>query len=293
LLRQYIVIAPGTYTAGAAIAVSDNLTMIGRGALRPVVTRAGTGPILTVTGVAHLALDNVEISGATAASADGIGISCDGVSPSLLVTASVVQNNASDGIYARQCQIEVRGTEFAHNGDYAIEVSDANAIVDRCNVHENGGGVFLDGGTDTVTNNFIVRNTHVAGAGTYGLEVSSTSGGHRVEFNTIADNATQTAGGGGVSCGLSSGSAALANNLIVRNRQNTIVLGNCTFPGSIILDDASSLLFVSPDSPPYDYHLMAGSYAIDQGTVSTITVDFDGQPRPAGAANDVGADEVQ
>jgi len=39
------------------------------------------------------------------------------------------------------------------------------------------------------------------------------------------------------------------------------------------------------------YHLTAGSAAIDKGPDSGITVDIDGDPRPAGAGYDLGADE--
>jgi hypothetical protein len=42
-----------------------------------------------------------------------------------------------------------------------------------------------------------------------------------------------------------------------------------------------------------NYHLSAASPAIDRGqSLSTVTTDFEGQPRPQGAASDVGADET-
>ena len=42
-----------------------------------------------------------------------------------------------------------------------------------------------------------------------------------------------------------------------------------------------------------DFHLMADSPAIDLGAPSTVQFDFDGTPRPQGAANDVGAFEYK
>jgi hypothetical protein len=57
--------------------------------------------------------------------------------------------------------------------------------------------------------------------------------------------------------------------------------------------DPSSAHFVSPDVQPYDYHLGAGSVAIDAATMATLDHDFDGEPRPKGAARDIGADEAQ
>jgi hypothetical protein len=50
-----------------------------------------------------------------------------------------------------------------------------------------------------------------------------------------------------------------------------------------------SALFVSP---PADYHLRAGSPAIDRGqTLSAVLQDLEGRSRPAGAASDVGCFE--
>jgi hypothetical protein len=83
------------------------------------------------------------------------------------------------------------------------------------------------------------------------------------------------------------------NNLIVRNATTmSAVLISATFPGSIIATDIAPIKFKSPDVQPYDYHLTAGSSAIDQAVSSTIDHDVDGEPRPKGAASDVGADEL-
>ena len=40
-----------------------------------------------------------------------------------------------------------------------------------------------------------------------------------------------------------------------------------------------------------DYHLQAGSPAIDAGATVAVTDDFDGNPRPQGQAYDIGAFE--
>jgi hypothetical protein len=47
--------------------------------------------------------------------------------------------------------------------------------------------------------------------------------------------------------------------------------------------------FVGPGSG--DYHISAGSAATDAGVAAGVAVDFDNQPRPAGAGVDLGADE--
>lgn len=45
------------------------------------------------------------------------------------------------------------------------------------------------------------------------------------------------------------------------------------------------------DAAREDHHLAAGLAAIDQGEQAGVTVDKDGQSRPAGAGYDISADE--
>jgi hypothetical protein len=59
-------------------------------------------------------------------------------------------------------------------------------------------------------------------------------------------------------------------------------------------DKKADPLFVNPSVDPAvaDFHLKAGSPAIDAGTtVGAPAIDFDGNPRPAGAGIDIGAYE--
>ena len=138
---------------------------------------------------------------------------------------------------------------------------------------------FVDHGLYTVTNNFIFRN-----AG--GIELYGNTGSV-FEFNTIADNTNI-----GFYCQAFGSELSLPNNLLARNGTDVDVQ-NCTLSNSILGgSNIEPLKFKRPDSAPYDYHLQAGSSAVDIAGTSSVKVDFDGEARPAGAANDVGADEL-
>lgn len=63
------------------------------------------------------------------------------------------------------------------------------------------------------------------------------------------------------------------------------------YPTSTIDQAVTALKFRIPDRSPYDYHIQPGSSAIGKATTpSSVTVDFDNQPRPANAS-DQGADQ--
>ena len=64
--------------------------------------------------------------------------------------------------------------------------------------------------------------------------------------------------------------------------------GTVSSAGVLSAPDAG---FVSAGSPNDDYHLLAGSPAVDQAIGSSVPVDLDGTPRTAGAAADLGAYE--
>ena len=84
------------------------------------------------------------------------------------------------------------------------------------------------------------------------------------------------------------------NNIIARNGSANIAGSGCTATSSLTLGtDVTALMFKSPDSAPYDYHILHGSSAIDQATASTIDHDYDGDHRPMGSASDIGADEEE
>lgn len=242
------------------------------------LTRASNGVVMAITGGADVAIYDLSITGAAEK-----GIAIDMGSTVRLVRVSITSCNAKD--------------------KRAIEAKASTLIMSRCTIYANtGGGIFTDATTTyNITNTFIYRNGADDSA-IGGASLGATSPGlRRFEFNTIVDNrAKMTPAVGGVSCG---GPVPAPNNIIARNSAagllgaltaNTDATGGCDFSQSMIASDVAAFSFVMPEGTgAWDYHVMAGSMAIDRGVTSDITVDFDGQPRPQGTKFDVGADEYR
>ena len=280
--RPFVLIDAATYSSPSGITISSPRKLIGRGSTRPVFVRSTDGPIFRI--LSSATLQNIEALGArgTTTEAPGTGIQCaaGGDAVTLTLLNSTFRNSARDGGFVDGCSLVAKQSHFVGNAGNGLQTLDSGGVIDACTFAENTGfGMNLHRGVYKVTNSFFVRNMFT------GLELFSYDAGNEFEFNTVADNAS------GISCRLMAGDGALPNNLIVRNQTQTSS-GICSYPNSIIDADAGPVKFKRPDAPPYDYHIQAGSSAIDIAGASTLAVDFDGEARPAGAANDVGADEL-
>ncbi|MBA2540076.1 MAG: right-handed parallel beta-helix repeat-containing protein, partial [Deltaproteobacteria bacterium] len=200
----------------------------------------------------------------------------------LTISRSIMRGNARFGFEGRGATLVATDSIFRDNNEGGVDLVNATGRFDRCVVSGNAGtGMRLDAGVFVVRNSFVFRN------GGTGIDIFASAVGNVVEFNTIVDNAV------GVSCvfGANQPETPFPNNIIVRNGVNTSGGVVCTYPNSILATNISGLNFVSPDVAPFDYHIQAGSIAIDAAAATTLDHDFDGDPRPADAA-DVGADEL-
>jgi hypothetical protein len=244
------------------------------------LTSTTNGILLEVKGTSQVNVYDLEISGASGTAGFGVSMPT-GNTASVNLTRSKIATNSAGGI-------------SASGGTLTVTQSTISGNV--------GGGISITNGSFDITNNFITRNGDPNNATVGGATLTfATAGTHRFEFNTVVDNNIKNTSlqAAGVTCD-TSGFAA-ANNIISRNlvgsdasKTNSNTLGQCTYPTSAIGPTITALKFASPDTTPYDYHLTAGSSAIDQGTAaSTVAVDFDGDTRPQGPASDQGADELK
>ena len=286
--RPYIVLASGTYTRTGPLTILDTRWLIGHGTPNPILDRLDDGPIIIAQAAVDLHLERFELSGATggisAPQLTGYGLYCKATAgaPKVSLRNMVVRGNFR-GVNSVNCTVSIVKSTFT-GMDLGIELRDSMGIVDSNTFL--AAPVTLDAGVFTFRNNFVARSLGS------GVEFYSSSTGNVFEFNTIVDNGLMYDPSYGVSCQLTT-PASFPNNIIARNRASTSGT-SCTYPGSIIVDtDISALKFTQPNVPPYDYHLMPGSMAIDLAAASTLDHDIDGDARPKGAGRDVGADEAQ
>jgi hypothetical protein len=288
--------------------------------------RMGDGVNLEVRNTgADVQIYDLEITGASGTPSDvGISIPSGGV-PKLALNRVRVTNNIGGGISAASGMLTVSQSTISGNTGGGISATGGSLTVSQSTISGNtGGGIFATGGTLTVsqstistnngggisvtgagaafdiTNCFILGNGNSTSANTGGASLNALGGPSVFAFNTVVDNEIRTTSGnaGGVFCDIPGFIAT--NNIIARNFVNRVpnqadsnTNGQCTHSTSKIMSTVSGLNFISPDSAPYNYHILRGSSAIDQATTpSMLAVDIDGDLRPQGNGRDQGADEV-
>lgn len=146
-----------------------------------------------------------------------------------------------------------------------------------------GGGYFVNGDDVTLLHTTLANNqidaSGMQGSGIVVINSGSVTLSESIVANHAIDNAIYAQGNNSVS---------LTNNLFNNNNQDTGGGGTFTGTGSIFSGNPN---FVSPGSPSYNFHIGAGSAAINQANGTGTAVDVDNHSRSAFGAPDVGADE--
>jgi hypothetical protein len=210
----------------------------------------------------------------------------------------------NEGIECTNAKLTAKGITIQLTTGIGLNASGCFLRLERATLHDNQLGALLIGGGAifAIFDNFIYRNGDPANGAAGGVQfLGSIDPASRLEFNTIVDNHASpgATNAGGVVCDQNGFLAP--NNLIARNDLggNPAAVtaqfeGPCLYPTSIVQNDVAGLAFASPDAQPFDYHISAGSMAIDKAlTASAIVYDHDLDPRPQGVASDVGADELK
>ncbi|MGE5184113.1 MAG: choice-of-anchor Q domain-containing protein [Acidobacteriota bacterium] len=273
--RAYIKLATGNYSEQPTI--QQNVTILADAGAK--LLGVVVGPMVTIKGPNMVAIHDVEITQGPGATGHGIYVS-NIDAPTVTLDHVLLDANTGRG----------------------IDMQGGNLVVSRSTILENNaGGLFLNVNTFDITNTFIVRNGNASTGNGGAVLVATQPSASRFAFNTVVDNnlPQTTLAAAGVTCDLAG--FAAPDNIVARNyvagsatATNANQAGQCTYPSSIDATAVTNLAFTSPDTAPYDYHLGAGSIAIDQATTAmAVDVDIDGDHRPQGNAKDQGADEYK
>jgi len=293
--RKTIRLQAGTYQNASTITIEGMRVVVGEDMGNTRITNLGTGPVFVVGTGADIAMERLEIFGATNGGMLGVGVQC--TSGKLRLTQVRLANHASDGV-ASSCELSIGQSTLTGNGSFGARVSGDGTVkylIERSTVSNNtAGGVKATGG-GTIRNVFVLQ-TAGTGLDLEGSGVVSTR--PTVDFVSIGSG-----GGMAVRCtnDFSGGSIPVTNVVVQGFADNPQIGVNrvCTFstcvqpPGSPAVPGCTAsqaLVFLSSDNlhlnPSFD------NPAINGASGGTGLLDFDGEQRPKGAAADIGADEV-
>ncbi len=168
-----------------------------------------------------------------------------------------------------------------------------------------GGGASFQGVQATVTHSTFARNTFAGGLKVgqaiavlgNGDGTAPVLGNLTLLYSIISDH-TEPVGTNWSSAltVLKNNTATLSYVLFSDNTRDTNIDDLPMPHGTINISNplsSTSVGYVSPGYPDYDYHLTSSSSAIDKAIGSTTPIDIKAATRPFGPASDVGADEYQ
>lgn len=179
--------------------------------------------------------------------------------------------------------------------------------IDACVIAQNGGMVSTSGplpgglglgvtGALAMTNT-IITNNGGPNAGSGGMELLA-RGPSTLEFVTIADNYSQGSARGITCLNTSTSTFSITNSIVARNSVTgciptySLLDAVGTGTGNKLGDPNFNSPITDPKDPLY-YRIKPGSAAIDSASPSaSVTRDIDAAVRPGGAADDLGADEL-
>jgi hypothetical protein len=244
---------------------------------------------------------NALLEGMTIANSIGDGID----SRSTLVVSRVAVTNCSGAAINANAMtsgggLRVLDSALTASGGLGVISGKGTVDLERDVVVGNlGGGVRTSQGPITILNTIIADNGSTS-SNVGGLRMDNlTVAGSRLELDTVAYNVIS--GGLLVTAGVQAGNQITVTNMILADNGPS---GTAQMSSNVSV--THSLFEAGPQpqgmgnktgSPAFkdvmngDFHITAGSMAIDNAGATTITDDVDGESRPYGAGPDMGADE--
>ncbi len=285
-------------------------------------------------GVATYSIDDLEIAGTAISFNTGPGVNMSAFgSLAAVVRDSTVTGNGGAGLVVRGDLVEVAGCLIADNAETGLALTGffngSAVLVANCTITGNTSAASTGGLACQSDPPAVIRNCEITGntgrsAG--GLSISG-FGAFQITGCTVSGNTSTEFGGGGIrafgtdptvieNCILWGNIASDGPQLLLDSGFNNpaiVSVDFCDVQGGaaevsveINCCDSSQLtfgpanidvdpLFVDPDAG--DYHLAAGSPAVDAGNPKFVAgpdeTDLDGDPRVVAGIVDLGADEFR
>jgi hypothetical protein len=306
--HKVIKVKAGTYT-DQVVFNNETARVVGDGAGVVAIKGGATDkPVVQVSGTSDVSISGVTLRLAIGTTgADGLLCSGAGAASTVVRLDDVtVELNADNGIEAQGCQVITRRSTIDGNVGEGVVVVQGALDMDRTMVHDNHrGGMRLDTSDFAIVNSFVVKNGRVdpVGSDYGGLKLIAPSAASVMQFSTVASNSAKNAAAAtGILC-VGGGAAMSGDSVIIA--ANTVqtgtvdqVAGPCTWTHTL-LDTGTPLGGTNLMGDPKfvsttDWHIQTGSACAGQGTAGSVTVDYDGEtrPAPAGSMPDCGADEI-
>ena len=250
-----------------------------------------------VHGQGSIRIVDSSFTGNVAQGGNGGGVSIP--IPAFAIPSGKVEPEGGWSLVVTRTQF-ISNTAFFYGGgifnNAPLQIASSTFISNQANV---GGGVYHGAGDGLVINTLFARNLASVTAAAL---AQNSSGQVTVKHATIVDDEENSTSG----VGLTTGTLFLGNSIITDfdtgllnvngtvnqdynlfEQNGTDIDGTFTGGTHTIGGDP---FFINPEND--DYHLGAGSAALDAGTDAGIVVDTDGNPRPIGPGFDIGFDEA-